>query len=262
MPTLPAPIRNALAGLALCLLPTAALAGEPCREETFEDAAYTVCTVDPATADLRLFLYGADGRPFGTFDALAADLAAKGERVVFAMNGGMYRDDFAPVGLHVEAGRELAATNTADAPADVKPVPNFFKKPNGIFFFGGGTAGVATTEDWLKAKPAAAFATQSGPMLVIGNALHPAFIPGSSDRKRRNGVGVAGPNAVHFVISEDAVNFHDFARVFRDRLGCADALFLDGGSAPGLYDPALGRDDPPGHGGYGPIIAVVEKDPR
>ena len=53
--------------------------------------------------------------------------------------------------------------------------------------------------------------------------------------------------------------FHDFARFFRDRLGCADALFLDGGSAPGLYDPDLGRDDPPGHGGYGPIIAVVEK---
>jgi uncharacterized protein YigE (DUF2233 family) len=54
------------------------------------------------------------------------------------------------------------------------------------------------------------------------------------------------------------VNFHDFARFFRDGLGCEDALFLDGGSAPGLYAPELGRDDPPGHGGYGPIIAVTE----
>ena len=28
--------------------------------------------------------------------------------------------------------------------------------------------------------------------------------------------------------------------------------------APGLYAPELGRNDGPGHGGFGPIIAVVE----
>jgi uncharacterized protein YigE (DUF2233 family) len=63
---------------------------------------------------------------------------------------------------------------------------------------------------------------------------------------------------VHFAISDGVVNFYDFARFFRDRLGCANALFLDGGSAPGLYVPELSRDDPPGHGGYGPIIGIVE----
>jgi uncharacterized protein YigE (DUF2233 family) len=63
---------------------------------------------------------------------------------------------------------------------------------------------------------------------------------------------------VHFVITEGRVNFDTFARFFRDRLGCANALFLDGGSAPGLYAPEMGRNDRPGHGGYGPIIAVVE----
>jgi len=259
-------VRRPLPANALCaalVLLTVLAAGDaaagPCREETFEDAGYIVCTIDPATADLRLFLNRADGTPYGTFDALAAEMTAKGETLVFAMNGGMYRDDFTPVGLHVEAGKELAAANTRSAPAEIRPVPNFYKKPNGVFYFGGGSAGVATTEDYLKARPEAAFATQSGPMLVIGNALHPAFIPGSTDRKRRNGVGIAGPNTVLFVISEGEVNFHDFARLFRDRLGCADALFLDGGSAPGLYAPDLGRDDPPGHGGYGPIIAVVEK---
>jgi uncharacterized protein YigE (DUF2233 family) len=55
------------------------------------------------------------------------------------------------------------------------------------------------------------------------------------------------------------VNFHDFARYFRDRLGSDDALFLDGGTAPGLYAPELGRDDGPGHGGYGPIIGAVRR---
>ena len=40
--------------------------------------------------------------------------------------------------------------------------------------------------------------------------------------------------------------------------GYNNALFLDGGEASGLYAPDLGRNDTPGHGGYGPIIAVVE----
>ena len=94
-------------------------------------------------------------------------------------------------------------------------------------------------------------------MLVIDGDIHPAFIEDSTDRKPRNGVGVSSPTEVHFAISEDRVNFHAFARFFRDRLGCDDALFLDGGTAPGLYAPELGRDDSPGHGGYGPIIGAV-----
>ena len=94
-------------------------------------------------------------------------------------------------------------------------------------------------------------------MLVIDGRLHSAFIAGSADRKRRSGVGVKDGTRVSFVISEDAVNFYDFARFFRDRLGYANALFLDGGHAPGIFAPEAGRNDFPGDGGYGPIIAVV-----
>jgi uncharacterized protein YigE (DUF2233 family) len=89
------------------------------------------------------------------------------------------------------------------------------------------------------AWPAAKFATQSGPMLVIDGAIHPAFIVNSTDRKPRNGVGVSSPTQVHFVITQGWVNFYDFARFFRDGLGCNNALFLDGGQASGLYAPAL-----------------------
>jgi hypothetical protein len=32
-------------------------------------------------------------------------------------------------------------------------------------------------------------------------------------------------------------------------------------TAPGLYAPEIRRNDAPGHGGYGPIIAVVEGRP-
>src|SRR5262249_4466596 len=142
-------------------------------------------------------------------------------------------------------------------PPGTRPVPNFLKKPNGVFYVGSSGAGVVTTEAFVAARPETEFATQSGPMLVIDGKLHSAFIPGSSDRKRRNGVGITSPTMVHFAISEGSVNFYDFALLFRDYLGCRSALFLDGGAASGLYAPELDRDDPPGHGGYGPIVAAV-----
>jgi uncharacterized protein YigE (DUF2233 family) len=65
-------------------------------------------------------------------------------------------------------------------------------------------------------------------------------------------------SASYFVITKGWVSFYEFARSFRDGLRCNNALFLDGGEAPGLYAPELGRNDPPAHGGYGPIIAVVQ----
>jgi uncharacterized protein YigE (DUF2233 family) len=91
----------------------------------------------------------------------------------------MYGEDHSPIGLYIEDGRQLAPVNTRNVPADVKPVPNFYKKPNGIFYVGKGGAGVMTTEAFLAAKPDARFATQSGPMLVIDGEVHQVFIPGS-----------------------------------------------------------------------------------
>jgi uncharacterized protein YigE (DUF2233 family) len=36
------------------------------------------------------------------------------------------------------------------------------------------------------------------------------------------------PGLVEFAVSEAPVTFHAFARLFRDVLGCRDALYLDG----------------------------------
>jgi uncharacterized protein YigE (DUF2233 family) len=104
-------------------------------------------------------------------------------------------------------------------------------------------------------KPNCRFATQSGPMLVINGALHPKFLADSDSLNIRNGVGVSedGTRAV-LVISNDVVNFHSFARLFRDGLGIANALYLDG-SISRLYAPGLNRHD----AGFpmGPILGVV-----
>jgi len=251
-----------LLSLAIMLLAGAGASGaalaEPCRNESFRTAAYIVCRFDPTKDDLRIVWKGQDGRPFRTFDALAAELKAKGQSLQFAMNGGMYERDLSPVGLHIENSKVLAKANTVTIKGPPSRVPNFYKKPNGVFYVGKAGAGILVTERFLARRPKAKFATQSGPMLVIDGAIHPAFIVHSSDLKPRDGVGVASPTEVYFVISRVPVSFYEFAQFFRDRLHCDNALFLDGGWAPGLYAPELGRDDPPAHGGYGPIIAVVE----
>ena len=255
------PVRTRFAIAAAVLLAGIHAAAAACRSESFEDNGYIVCSFDLRESDLRFFWRHPDGKAFGTFTALAGHLEGEGERLVFATNGGMYGEDYRPIGLYIENGRELAPVNTKDAPADVKPAPNFYKKPNGIFYVGKDGAGVMTTEAFLAAPPDVRFATQSGPMLVIDGEVHPVFIPGSSDLNPRNGVCATTPTMVHFAITEGTVNFHDFARFFRDSLKCKDALFLDGGSASALYSPELRRNDGPGHGGFGPIIGVVTKAP-
>jgi uncharacterized protein YigE (DUF2233 family) len=251
------PFARFLAALAFIAFGSVA-AGEPCRSESFKGADYTVCSFDLQKDDLRLFWKDSSGGPYKTFDALAVGLKVQGLTLAFAMNGGMYGDDFSPTGLHIEEGRELAPANTKSVPGTGAAVPNFYKKPNGVFFVGEGEAGVMATEAFLSAKPSARFATQSGPMLVVDGRIHPAFIEGSTDLKPRDGVGVSSPTEVHFAITEGRVNFYDFARFFRDRLGCRNALFFDGGTAPGLYAPEHNRNDAPGHGGYGPIVGVVK----
>ena len=235
--------------LGLVFLDAPAAAAEACRSERYEGAAYTVCSFDVRETDLRIFWGNADGEAYASFSALADDLARQGLSLDFAVNGGMYDDDLSSVGLYVENGRERRSINTNDGPG------NFHMKPNGIFYVGRGEAGVLSTDRFLTLQADAEFATQSGPMLVIDGEIHPRFIPGSDSLKRRNGVGVSSSTEVHFAISETHVSFDQFARFFRDRLGCDNALFLDG-TISGIYSPELNRND--SWFDYGPIIGVVE----
>ncbi len=231
--------------LAFLLMPLAAGAAT-CRDASFEGTSYTLCEVTLAD-DLRLFHSGAEG-PYGSFRAVNEALEAEGRTLGFAMNAGMYHRDLAPVGLYVEEGSEAARLVTRAGPS------NFGLLPNGVFCWGERFR-VIESRAFKAEAPACRFATQSGPMLVIAGALHPKFLPASDSTYVRNGVGVSadGSRAV-FAISNDAVNFHAFARLFRDELGLEDALYFDG-NVSRLYAPELGRHD----GGFpmGPIVGTV-----
>ncbi len=100
-------------------------------------------------------------------------------------------------------------------------------------------------------------ATQSGPMLLIAGEVHPRFIEGSEYTNIRNGVGTsASGDRVVFAIADDAVNFYDFALLFRDHLGLSDALYFDG-KISRLYAPGIGRNDAGLR--MGPIVGVLDR---
>ncbi|RWB16680.1 MAG: phosphodiester glycosidase family protein [Mesorhizobium sp.] len=222
----------------------------PCRDHTFESAAYLVCEADPKHYSIELFWKNKDGDLYRSLHNLRTAEQAAGRTMLFGMNAGMYHPNLAPVGLYVEHGQQITSAKTGAGSG------NFSMQPNGIFYLGDGKAGVRATKDFLKRSPRVDYATQSGPMLVIDGKLHPKFQAGSPSRKIRDGVGVRADGVAVFAISNDVVTFHEFARLFRDELGCPNALFLDG-SLSSLYAPAIGRNDD--FWNLGPMIGVFRR---
>jgi uncharacterized protein YigE (DUF2233 family) len=232
--------------LMILLMPPAASAA--CHVVRHLETDFAVCDVDPARSRIGIFHSDSSGKPYGGFSALKADLRPEETRLDMAMNGGMYETDLSPVGLLVIDGVEHKPVASGEGWG------NFYLLPNGIFVLAGGKAQVMETQAYQRAGVKPDFATQSGPMLVINGALHPAFKPASDSLQIRNGVGVDANGIVHFAIALSPVRFHDFATLFRDTLGCPNALFLDG-HISSLYAPELGRIDETYP--MGPIIAVT-----
>jgi len=243
-------------GLALLvfLIPEVPIRAEsaPCQPVTYEHSEYTVCEVDLRRQSIKLFWKKPDGQPYEYLSSLPRALGNHSRRLLFATNGGMYHPDNSPVGLYVEEGRELVRANTSAGPG------NFHMRPNGVFYLTGEVAGILETRSFIEQKPQVDFATQSGPMLVIDGEVNARFVRFGGSKKYRVGVGSRDRNLVVFAISESEVSFGEFARLFRDKLRCKNALFLDGGSATSFYSPVLGRN-----GNFlplGPIIGVYGAD--
>ena len=234
--------------LALIWAATPALA-VTCEDITYLGNSYTACTVDAGREDLRLFHADENGAVLGSFSAV--EQSVPGGKLAFAMNAGMYHPDRAPVGYYLENGVQTMRVVPNAGPG------NFGLLPNGVFCITDTSAQVYETLRFVEEGPACRDATQSGPMLVIDGALHPRFLPNSTSRYIRNGVGTSadGKTAV-FVISNNPVTFHAFGSFFRDHLKLPNALYFDG-KVSRLHTPGLNRSDI----GFqlGPIVGVIEK---
>lgn len=245
--------------LAFMLLARPASAAPFCVPLKHQGSSYTVCRVDLQKQRIRLFWGEQDGTiegtPLASLGALADRVEQQRKHLLIGMNAGMFAPDLKPVGLYVEAGRVLKPANTLSGEG------NFHLKPNGVFYLAGSRAGVIETGVYLKAGIRADYATQSGPMLVIEGRIHPRFDRYARSQKIRNGVGVTRDGKVMLVISRSPVTLPGFAHLFRDALGCSNALYLDGSVSSLVVrgdagDPALEQG---GYRALGPMIGVTAR---
>src|SRR5829696_3354964 len=120
----------------------------------------TICRVDVRKEKLQMFHRDETGQPFKRFERLTAWLQPRGQKLVFAMNGGMYHDDFSAVGLLVSEGKQLSPLNLTNG------VGNFYLKPNGVFLVSEVGAMIVESSQYPRLREPAVIATQSGPLLV------------------------------------------------------------------------------------------------
>ena len=206
-------------------------------------------TVDLKKQDLKFYWKNDAGKIMKSFKKLNSSLKTKNEKLVFAVNGGMYKTDHSPLGLYIEDGEKLSKVNRVK-----KGYGNFYMQPNGIFYItDSNTAVVCKTLDFK--HEGVKYATQSGPMLLIDGKIHDKFKEGSRNLNIRNGVGILPNGSIVFGMSKDMINFHDFANYFKS-LGCENALYLDGFVSK-TYLPSEGYNTL--NGNFGVIIGEIEK---
>lgn len=178
-------------------------------------------TLNPTTQDLQLYWKNDKGQILRSISNLRTWLTSQHRELLFAMNGGMYMQNNAPLGLFVQNGKTLARLNKRIGKG------NFYLQPNGVFYVSTDRkVGICKTRDYSTFRDIR-FATQSGPLLLVNGKINPSFEANSKKLNIRNGVGILANNKVVFVLSKVEVNFYDFANFFKT-LGCTQALFLDG----------------------------------
>jgi uncharacterized protein YigE (DUF2233 family) len=190
-----------------------------------------------------------NGTALGALKNGRAYAERNGKKLMFAMNGGMYTKQQGPQGVYIENGIVKHGVDTVQ-----NAFGNFYLQPNGVFYLTtSGQAHVVPTE-YFTITPQVAFATQSGPMLLINGAYHPRLIKGSTNLHIRNAVGILPNGEVLCVMSKQKVNFYDLATLFK-QLGCANALYLDGFVSK-MYCPQQNNTQLGGN--FGVVIAQFE----
>jgi uncharacterized protein YigE (DUF2233 family) len=221
----------------------------------FKGKAYTILIVDPEKVEIDLFLPQKKSS-LSEMEHLAEVTLKEGKTIKMAMNAGMFDPGLKPLGLFINSGNTGYPINLSTGLKG-----NFFElTPNGVFVIDSNNVAyiVESTDfndkfDKIKVK----IATQSGPILVVDGKFNKGFNEGSSNLNIRNAVGVTASNRVIFAISDDKVNFYEFAELLRDFLSCDNALYLDGFVSHMYltdFKRSLANKYP-----LGPILTITEK---
>ncbi len=161
------------------------------------------------------------------YAAFVKDFDSKNGPNFFAINGGKCDSSFRPMGLFASDAKEKGSVDLGTGTG------NFYMMPNGVFLIT--KTDVVVTESANRANyKDVVHGTQSGPMLLINGKYHPDFKQGSPNKRVRCGVGVftdKGQKSILFVISNNDVNFYDFASFFKEKYKCDNALCLESAGA-------------------------------
>ncbi|MFM2306535.1 MAG: hypothetical protein RLZZ367_1204 [Bacteroidota bacterium] len=155
---------------------------------------------------------------------------------VLLINAGISGISCMPEGWLVADGTQLGALNLKDGNA------NFYLKPNGVLLIADGKAVISESSNAASYKNVR-IAVQSGPLLLNNSVYNPQIKPGSSNKNIRCGVGLYYKNGVPWLVfatSVNAVNFYDFACLFKERYNCKNALCLESAGCA-MYAPYIGR---------------------
>lgn len=219
------------------------------NQQTLDDPRFIIHTVNLKTQQLKFYWQNKDSVNFSNHYHLKKALEAQNQNLIFAMNGGMYLRDGSPQGLYIENGITKAPLDTIK-----KGYGNFYLQPNGIFYITKDKKGVVCQTSEFTHSQNINYATQSGPMLVINNRIHPVFVEDSKHFNIRNGVGVLPNGELLFAMSKDTITLYDFADFFKNN-GCKNALYLDGAISK-TYLPKKNWEQLDGY--FGVIIAETE----
>ena len=217
------------------------------RELTRRD--FILHTYNPNTEIISMYYKDASNKLLRTLGSLKQFVESSKKELIFAMNGGMYHPDFAPVGLFI-------ADHTLHKSVNLnRGTGNFFIQPNGVFYVDANEKpGICLARDIHKVQKIK-HATQSGPMLVINRRINPYFSDTSNYFNIRNGVGITKHGKLIFAMSRKPVTLYEFAHYFKQQR-CVNALYFDG-SISKTYAPRSRWTQL--NGNFGVMIGVLKR---
>jgi uncharacterized protein YigE (DUF2233 family) len=207
---------------------------------TFNGVSYNMFSVKIDSSTIRKFDIISNSGELNHRDFIA-NINLKS---LFLINACVSGVDGTPIGYYTRNSIQIQDVNLRSGTG------NFYLQPNGALLFTASDAIICKTAQ-IKNQLNVELGVQSGPMLVIDGAIHPAFTQESPNINLRAGVGIfseKGQKYLIFCISNKGVNFYNFAKLFQS-LHCTNALSLDNDGVA-MYFP----DETDGNNGVNSII--------